>query len=162
MSMSYWGINGIGVNIEKIKPFLSPGKTIKALTEHFCVYDDVEGDINNCLKAETQKEQINMIAALFEECNGEKFTEMVATAICEGSIKEKKIPLTWASDDSDNTYVFLERLFPHEYNEWYKVPDSLAVIKEQIVEQILKICSDDVDAETVKNTLDDFCVFCCG
>lgn len=84
---------------------------------------------------------------------------MVASAISENSFNEKRIPLQWAASNSEETYLFLEKLFPWEYNEWYKVPGDMESIKTQIAEEIIKVCSEKVCAKDIEDVIESVCIF---
>lgn len=136
--MSFWTIEGIGFNTNKIEPFINKKKLAKVLLKQ--LPDDE-------LLLETMKGKKYCNLDIRDFLYGEPFDGLGdLLAHCDDTNS-----LTYGDNGNGESYFYYPPSYPWEWTE--NEPSSIAEVHERIIKAVLCLC--DMTSEQVEKLIDD-------
>lgn len=138
MSMSYWVIDGVGMNTDKIRPYLNPKKIVRFIVEKYPGLEDLSKMVR---KDDFSKFCLDeyLHGALFESL-GDMLT------FCDDTDC-----MTYAGDDDGGDYFYYPPSMP--WHRWESDPQSLDDLHQRIVLAVQKVT--DLSPDEILALVDD-------
>lgn len=142
MSMCYWTIEGVGLNVDEVAPYLNKEKIIRFLTEQLCNEPDTVADLNQMLTSGDFSE-FDIDDYLYG-CPFENLADLLTHCDDTDSI-------TYGDDGEGGYYFYYPPSMPWEMRD--TEPKSVREVHDRIIAAVQKII--DLQPEEIDRLIDD-------